>query len=307
MKSKYILFTILFLLIGSGSFFFGLVSCQSVNDAKPKDAKENKENKENKEKTAASILSGPRSQVASFLIPEVESEKGVQKQLNEKAHQIYNVLDTVKTMNGVINILQSAQSKNNYFIEATVNPLEALAPIDFAFKKVSGTLLWIYSALAFQKVLLSFSAFLIFILVIPICALVTIIILWTHKNKAKIYKIVIASVIISLVIPFAIPLSISTSSFMGNKILAKRINTLTASLEANGKKAVAMENDIIRSRKTGNSIVNYMTRVTSLSDTIMEEAIDYNIICLFIFIFIPFITLIFIFFLTRYAARLILS
>jgi len=94
---------------------------------------------------------------------------------------------------------------------------------------------------------------------------------------------------------------------MGNKILAKKINTLTASLEENGKKAAAMENDIIKSRKTGNSIINYMTRVNNLSNEIMENAIDYNIICLFIFIFIPLLTLIFIFFLTRYAARLILS
>jgi hypothetical protein len=305
MKSNYILFTILFLLIGSGSFFFGLISCQSVNNPKPQ--QDIKGKSENNEKTAASLLSRPRNQVASLLIPEVESEKGVQKELKEKSQQIHNVMETVKTMNGIINILQSAQSKNNYFVEASVNPLEALAPVDFVFKKISGTLLWIYSALVFQKILLSFSSFLIFILVIPICALVTIIILWTYKNKAKVHRIVIASVIISLIIPFAIPFSINTSSFMGNKILAKKINALTVSIEENGKKASVMENDVVRSRKTGNSIINYMGRAIILSDAIAEDVINYNIICLFIFIFIPVLTLIFIFFLTRYASRLILG
>jgi len=303
MKANYLIFTILFLLIGSGSLFFGFMSCQSVNNAQPEDIKENKDHKKN---TVNLLLTGPRSQAASLLIPEVDSDKGVQKSLKEKSQQIYNVLETVKLMKGIINILRSAQSKNNYFIEATVNPLEALAPIDFAFDKMLGTLLWIYSALAFQKILLSFSAFLIFILVIPICALVTIIILWTYKNKAKIYKVVIASAVISLVIPFAIPLSISASSFMGNKILAKKINALTVSINENGKKAKAMEDDIVKTRRTGNSIVNYMGRAIILSDSITEDVINYNIISLFIFIFVPIITLIFIFFLTRYAARLIL-
>jgi len=252
-------------------------------------------------------LTGSRGKTASTLMPEVDSDKGIQKSIQEKSQQVFTVLETVKLMKGVVNILRSAQTKNNYFIEASVNPLEALAPADFAINKIFETLLWINSALMFQKILLSFSSFLIFILVIPICALVTIIVLWTYKNKAKIYKIVIASIIISLIIPFAIPLSINASSFMGNKILAKKINALTASIDGNGKKAKAMEDDIVKSRRTGNSIINFMVRANNLSNAIIEDVINYNIICLFIYIFVPILVLIFIFFLTRYAVRLILS
>jgi hypothetical protein len=306
MKSNYLIFTILFILIGSGSFFFGLMSCQSVNNAKTEAVKDNKDN-QNKDKTEAAALSRPRGQVASFLIPETGSEKGVQKSLNEKSHQILDIWAAVKAINGVINVLQSAQVKGNYFVEASVNPLEFLAPIDSVFDKISGMFLGAYSVIVFQKMLLSLSAFLVFILIIPICALVTIVILWTYKDKTKIYRIVIASALITLVIPFAIPFSIDTSSLLGNKVLAKNINTLVATIEENGKAASAMENDIVRSRKTGNSIIKYMDGVSTLSETIMENAVNYYIIFLFIFIVIPILTLLLIFFLTKYVARLILG
>jgi len=310
MRSNFLIFTILFILIGAGSLSFGLVSCQSVNNAKTpavKDSKENSENKENKDKTAADISAHPRGQLASFLIPEVGYEKGVQKSLNERSHQILDIWNTMRSINGVVNVLQSAQMKSNYFAEASVNTLEFLAPIDSVFNKISGLFLGAYSVIVFQKMLLSLSAFIIFILIIPICALITIIMLWTYKDRTKIQKVVIASVLITLIIPFAIPFSINTSSLLGNKVLAKNINTLVATIEENGKTANAMENDIIRSRRTGNSIIKYMDRVKTLSETIIENAINYYIIFLFIFIVIPILTLLLIFFLTRYVVRLILG
>jgi hypothetical protein len=300
MKSNYLIFTVLFILIGSGSLFFGLVSCQSVNKAKPKDVKENSAN--------TGTSASERISAGSFLIPDVNYEKGVQHSLTEKSHQILNVWMVVKTMNGVINVLQSAQVRSNFFAEGSINPLDTLAPFDSVFNKISGMLLWAYSAVAFQKVLLTLSAFLVFILIIPLCALITIIIIWTNKDKNKLLKIVIASAAISIIIPLAIPLSINTSSLLGNKILAKNINTLAASIiEVNGKTASAMEDDIIRSRRTGNSIINYMGRVKTLSETLMDEVINYYIIFLLIFIVIPILTLLLIFFLTRYGVRLYLN
>jgi len=316
MKLNYIIFSILFILIGSGSLFFGFMSCQSVNNEKTqevkdnkdnKDSKDNNENSENKDKTVIDILSHSREQIASFFIPETGSDKGVQKSLNERSHQILDIWATVKAINGVINVLQSAQVKGNYFVEASVNPLEFLAPIDSVFNKISGMFLGAYSVIVFQKMLLSLSAFLVFILIIPICALVTIVILWTYKDRTKIYRIVIASVLITLIIPFAIPFSIDTSSLLGNKVLAKNINTLVATIEENGKAANAMENDIVHTRRTGNSIIKYIDRVETLSETIMENVVNYYIIFLFIFIIIPILTLLLIFFLTRYIARLILG
>jgi len=307
MRSNYLIFTILFILIGAGSLSFGLISCQSVNSAKTQAAKDNKGGDGSKDKAETAALPSSRGKVASFLIPETGSERGLQKALNEKSHQLLDIWTAVKAMNGVVNVLQSAQVKGNYFVEASVNPLEFLAPLDSTFKKISGMFLGAYSVIVFQKMLLSLSAFIIFILVIPICALVTVVILWTYKDKTKIYRIVIASALITLVIIFAIPLSINASSLLGNKILAKNINTLVATIEENGKAATAMENDIVRSRKTGNSIIKYTDRVKTLSDTIIENAINYYIIFVFIFIIIPILTLLVIFFVTRYAARLILG
>ena len=310
MRSNFLIFTILFILIGAGSLTFGLMSCQSVNNPKTQDAKDNKEsneNKDNKDKSVTAVVSSTRGQIASFLIPETGSEKGVQKSLNKKSHQILDIWTVVKAMNGVINVLQSAQVKGNYFIEASVNPIEFLAPIDSILNKISVMFLGAYSVVVFQKMLLSLSGFLVFILIIPICALVTIVILWTYKDKTKIQKIVIASVLITLIIPFAIPFSVDTSSLLGNKILAKNINTLVATIEENGKTAIAMEEDIVRSRRTGNSIINFMGRVKTLSETIIENAINYYIIFLFIFIVIPILTLLIIFFLTRYIVGLILG
>jgi len=308
MRSNFLIFTILFILIGAGSLTFGLMSCQSVNSEKTVTASDNKDTKEsNENKDKAAVSPSPRGQVASFLIPEVSSEKGVQKSLNKKSHQILDIWTAVKAMNGVINVLQSAQVKGNYFIEASVNPLEFLAPIDSILNKISGMLMGAYSVIIFQKMLLSLSGFLVFILIIPICALVTIVILWTYKDKTKIQKIVIASVLITLIIPFAIPFSVDTSSLLGNKVLAKNINTLVATIEENGKTAIAMEEDIVRSRRTGNSIINFMGRVKTLSETIIENAINYYIIFLFIFVIIPILTLLIIIFLTRYVVRLILG
>jgi hypothetical protein len=296
MKSNYLIFTVLFILIGSGSLFFGLVSCQSINNAKSKNAKEN---------TASS--SAPRSFAASLLIPEVDSKKGIQNILTEKSNQILGVWAVAKTMNGVIGVLRSAQAKGSFFAEASVNPLDSLAPAESVLNKISGMLLWAYSVVVFQKVLLSFSSFLIFILIIPLCALITIFILWKSKDKTKLYRTAIASVVISLIITFALPLSISISSFLGNKILAKNITTITASIEKNGKTASAMEDEIVRTRRTGISIINYMGRVRTLSETMMEDLINYYIIFLFIFVIIPILVLLLIFFLTKYGVNLILT
>jgi len=280
MKSNKLIFTIVFAVIACASLLFGLISCQSVNGAKKTNSKNKVEN---------ALFSGTRGSAASLLIPEVDGNKGVQKALKQRALQVHNVLDSIMIMNGVINLLQSA----------------SLEPVDFALKQVSKTLLGVYSALSFQRVLVSFSAFLIFIIIIPICALITIIILWRRKDKTKLHRIVIASALISAVITFAIPISVATSSFMCNKILAKKINSLTATLESNGKKAKALGNEILNAKKGANN--NFVTRANTLSGVMLEAALDYNIICLFTFIFVPILVLIFIFFLTRYAVRLILA
>jgi hypothetical protein len=324
MRVKYLIFTILFIVIGSGSLIFSLISCQSVNDEKTQAVKNTTDSKNttdgknttgsktsnnNKKKTTAAVVSIPKEKVAALLTSEVGYEKAVQESLNRKSHQILDVWEVVKTMNGVINVLQSAQVKSKYFSETSViNPVEFLAPVHNVLNKISGMFLVAYFVIIFQKMLLALPIFLVIILIIPICALITIIMLWTYKDRVKLYKILIASVLSALLIPFAIQLSINTSSLLGNKVMAKNINALVTTItEENGKAASAMEDDIVRSRKTGHSIIKYMDRVKTLSETIIENVMDYIIIFLFIFVVIPILILLLILFLAIYGVRLILG
>jgi len=242
-----------------------------------------------------------------LLIPDVSSEKGAQKPLFDKSNQILNVWTSLKTINGVVNVMRSAQVRGNFFIEGSVNPAEFLSPTENALEKVSAMLLGAFSAVTFQKVLLSVAGYLVFIILIPLCALITLIILWTDKDKTKLHRIFISSVLISVIISIAIPVSIQVSSLLGNKIMAKEINTLVASMEEKGKTAKTMEDDIARTRRTGNSLINYMPRVRDLSNAMIDDAVKYYIIFLFINIIFPILTLLLIFFLTRYVTRLILG
>jgi len=304
MKSKYIIFTILLLLIGCGSFLFGLISCQTANSAA---VKEPQASGSAQQETQTSILPRTRGAVSTLLIPEISSEKGVQKPLFDKSHQIIGVWNSVRTVCGVINVMQSAQVRGNFFIESAVNPVDFLTPSGNSLDRISGMLLGAFSAAAFQKVLLSVSGYLAFIILIPLCVLITLIILWTYKDKTKLHRIFITSVLISVIIPFAVPASIQVSSLLGNKVMAKEINTLVASIEEKGKTAKVMEDDITRTRRTGNSIINYMPRVRDLSEAIADDAIKYYIIFLFVNIIFPILTLILIFFLTLYGTRMIMS
>ncbi|MCL2758748.1 MAG: hypothetical protein FWD22_00840 [Treponema sp.] len=303
MKSKYLIFTILLIVIGCGSLFFGLISCQSVNTQTAQDAKDPL----SAQSGAQALLSRPRGPVSSFLVPEAVSEKGIQGALSGKSRQILDIWAVLKTMNGVINVLQSAQVRGNFFIESSVNPMEFLAPVDSVLNKVSDMLLWAYSAVTFEKILLSTFGLLAFILLIPLCILIAIVTLWTCKDKAKIHKIVIVTLLISFVIPLAIPASIHASSFLGDKIFAKNVNTLVASIEEKGKIAKTMEDDILRTRRTGNSIINFMPRARDLGNDIIGDVINYFIIFLFINIIIPILVMVIIFFLVRFTARIILN
>jgi len=321
MRPKHLIFTVLLILIGSGSLFFGLTSCQSVNKEetqsvkdKDKDSTDSKKSNDKKKsadskKKATTAAESTPKKVVSFLASEVDYEKAVRASLDRKSHQILDVWGVVKTMDGVINVLQSAQVKSKYFPEASViHPVEFLAPIDSILGKISGMFLVAYSVIVFQKMLLSLPILLVLILIIPIGALITIIILWTYKDKTKLFKIAIASALCTLLVPFAIQSSINMASLLGNKIMAKNINALVKTItEENGKAAIAMEHDIIRSGKTGHSIVKYMDSVKTLSETIIENVVDYIVIFLFIFVVIPILILLLILFLAKYGVKLVLG
>lgn len=244
--------------------------------------------------------------VASFFSG-IISGRSTQKALADKSAQIMDVWTALRTMNGVINTLQSAQVRSGFFSAGAVNPLESLAPLDYVLDKISGNLLGTYNTVSFEKTLLTISAKIIFLIVIPLCALIAIIILWTHKDKTKLQKVFIVSVLVSLVIALAIPVSIQFANLIDNTMVKGTINTLTASIIEKGKTAENMENAILRVRSTGNSIITYTNNAKNLANEMIEDVVKYYIMFFVTYVLFPILALLGIFFLTRYVSWIILN
>jgi len=301
---KRVIFTVVLVVVGVGSIIFG--SMLFRYDV-PKSQDSQTEKKDEKE----APVKKRKSPVVSFLIPDVEakddeSSNSVQKTLTEKSRQVLSVWATLKVINGVVNVLQSAQVGGSFFVEASINPLEILAPIDNILDKISNLLLWAFGAIIFEKILLSISGYMAFLVVIPICVIVSIITLWTYKEKNKVHKIVVVSVLISLIIPFAIPLSFQISTIMEKKILSNSVKNVVSSIEEKNKAAESMEKEITGLRRIGKSIIGYMSNVKNLSNALIEDMINYLIIFIFTNLVIPLLTIFGLYFLTKYFAKLIL-
>jgi len=301
--AKRIIFTVILLIIGSGSFFlgvytFGLSNASQSKEVLPAAAEDNQ--------IDAPVIrkKGP---VISLLFPDLETEKGIQKELTEKSREVLGVWTVLKVINGVINVLQSAQVGGSFFVEASINPLEFLSPVDNVLDKISNTLLWAFGAIIFEKILLAVSGYIVFLIVIPLCAIISIITLWTSKEKSRVHKIIIVSILISLIIPFAIPVSFQVSSLMENKILSNNVENLLASINDKNKTAESMEKDVTGMKKIGRNIINYMTNAKDLGNALIEDIINYFIIFIFTNIVIPILTIFGLFFLVRYFAKLILA
>jgi hypothetical protein len=271
-------------------------------EAKKKEL-QTKENEKNvKEKPVI-----PRGPLASWLISDTEKEKGIQKTLSEKSKQIAGVWATLKVVNGVINVLQSVQIGGSVIVEASVNPMEFLSPIDNILDKISNLLLWAFGAVIFEKILLAISGYIVFLIVIPVCAIISIITIWTSKDKSKINRVVIVSVLVSLIVLFAIPVSFYLSSFIEKKVLTNNVNTVLESINAKGNTAAKMEKDLSGLKKIGSSITNYLTNAKNVGSAVIEDTINYFIIFIFTNVIIPILTILGLYFLAKYSVRMILK
>jgi len=301
--AKRIIFTVILLIIGGGAFFLGVYTFGVANPSQDQDVLPAE--KDGDDIDAPVIRNkGP---VLSLLFPDMEAEKGVQKELTEKSREVLGVWAVLKVINGVINVLQSAQVGGSFFVEASINPLQFLSPVDNVLDKLSNILLWALSAIIFEKILLAISGYIVFLIVIPLCALVSIITLWTSKEKSKVHKIIIVSVLISLIIPFAIPISFQVSTLLENKILTNNVGSLLESIQEKNKTAAGMEKDVTGLTRIGRNIINYMTNAKNLGNALIEDIINYFILFVFTNIVIPILTIIGLFFLVRYFAKLILA
>jgi len=318
MLFKRLIFTIILVIIFFSSFFFGIrtflppVNPQNQNtveteeDTGEETTREETVQEDAEETTPQEPAVRRDNIITSFLFPDMDAEKGIQKELSDKSRQVLGVWATLKVVNGIVNVLQSAQVGGSFFVEASVNPLEFLAPLDNILDKISDMLLWAFAAITFEKILLAVSGYLIFILIIPVCAIVSIVSLWTTKEKSRIHRVLIVTVIISLVIPFAVPVSFQLSALMEQKILTNNVSRVLASIEEKNDAASGMENEINSLRRIGRTITNYMTSVKDLGNAVIEDMINYFIIFIFTNIFIPIFTILGLFFLVRYCAKVIL-
>jgi len=289
MKGK-IIFTIILVVIGAASVFLGVVIFGHSDSPQKQEAAEETEG-------------AKKESIFAFLNMDMEREKGIQKALTEKSKQILGVWAALKVINGVINVLQSAEVG---VAVASVNPLEFLAPVDNILDKVSNMLLWALGAIVFEKIILALSGYLVFTFLIPACALVSIITVWTYKDRARMHKIVVIALMICLIVPFAVPLSFKVSTFVEKKFLTNKVNNLVSSLNEKEESADGMIG-VVTARSSGRSAVNYMTNAKNLGEAMIEDMINYFIIFVITGIFIPILTIFGIYKITKYSAKMILE
>jgi len=282
MKNK-IIFTVILIVIGTVSVLLGV---KIFGHSGPKQSYE---------------VTGKTE--GAFFSPGAENERGIQKALTEKSKQILGVWAALKVINGVINVLQSAEVG---VVAASINPLEFLAPVDNVLDKISNMLLWALGAIIFEKIILALSGYLVFTFLIPICALISIITVWAYKDKTKMHKIVIVALLVSLIVPFAIPLSFAASTFVEGKFLTNRVSAIVSSLNEKERDADGMRNDITV-MSVGRTVVNYLSNAKNLGEAMIEDMINYFIIFIITCILIPVLTIFCIYKITKYSAKMILG
>jgi len=236
-----------------------------------------------------------------------EAEAGIQRALTEKSMQVLRVWAALKVINGVINVLQSAEIGGSFFVEASVNPLEFLAPLDNTLDKISNILLWALGALVLEKLILAISGYIVFMILIPVCILIFIVSIWIYKDKTKIHKAAAAALLISIVVPFAIPLSFKLSTVIEDKLLNKNVETIVSSIDEKGKSAEKMENEISGLKKAGVSILKFFSDVKNLGNAIISDFVNYVIIFILTSVLIPIVTVFGFYGITKYFVKIIME
>ncbi|MDR0568873.1 MAG: hypothetical protein LBG87_06675 [Spirochaetaceae bacterium] len=234
------------------------------------------------------------------------ADAGIQKTLTEKTNMILSVWATLKIINGVINVLQSAEIGGNFFIEASVNPLEILAPLDNILDKLSDLLLWALGAVIMEKLLLWASWFFIFKIILPVCILFCILTIWAQKDSMTMRRIVLVFGIIGLSSAAAVPLSFQVSGAVEKSVFTGRTGDLLASIRDKGKSAESMEQDVAGLKRIGKSIVSFMGDAKNIGDALIEDIMHLLIIFFIANIVLPIATVFGVICAAKYAVRLLI-
>jgi len=301
---KQIIFTAVLALFGISSFVIGLkpfgIIAAWQEKAKKTETEITKETEVKKE--VKPEVKVEKEEKAEEVKP--KEDKSIQKSLTNKSEQILEVWSALKTIRGTVNVLQSVDAK---IIFVVTNPVESLAPFDKILNNISNLLQFAYGVLIFEKTFLAISITLIFMILIPLCVLITISILWRNKDKKEPYRIVIVSVLISIVVLFATPISLKLSAIIEEKALSENVNGIISSINENKENAVKLENELRGLRRVSAAIVNNVTKTKEISDTAIKDMINYFIFFVIIYILTPVLAVIGLYKITRFSAKIILK
>jgi hypothetical protein len=232
------------------------------------------------------------------------SWKSIHQSLNEKTDQFMKVWGTQKSVQGNVNILYTTDVRAVY---PAANPLEILAPTNTMLNKISTLFRWALTVLIFEKTLLAVSVPIVFLILIPICILISIYRLWAYRDKKNLHKIVIVSALICVIVSLAVPISLKMSTFVDEKVLSGSVNKVISSTEETEENAKKFNSDLRRFRRTEASINSYLSTSNDLSNAAVKDSINYLVIFLLVYILIPVLIFIVLYKLTRFSIKQIMK
>jgi Na+/melibiose symporter-like transporter len=203
-----------------------------------------------------------------------------------------------------VNVLQSVDAKTVFVV---TNPVESFAPYDKILNNISRSFQFSYGVIIFEKTFLAISVSLIFMILIPLCALITISIIWKNKDKKEPYRIVIVSVLISIVVLFAVPVSLKLSAIIEEKALSENLNSLVSSINENRENAVKLENELKGLRRAATTINNNISHAKVICDSAVKDMINYFIIFIIIYMLIPLLAVFGLYKITRFSIKMIMT
>jgi hypothetical protein len=302
---KKILFTLLLIIICVFSFYvgvrpFGPLAAWQDRNEKTQAAEEAKTESSVKAESSTKV----EGEEGSEEIVKNKNWKSIHQSLNEKTDQLMNMWGVVKSAHGTVNVLYTTDVKAVY---PTANPLEVLVPTNNILNRISNLFRWALTSLIFEKTLLTLSVTFVFLVLIPICALISIFLVWINKNDRKLHRLVISSVLICLVISVAVPVSLKLSTITDEIIFSRNVTNIISAMEENEKNSGTFNSELRRFRRTEASINDYLSTAGDLSHAVIRDSINYLQIFFMLNILIPALILIVLYKVTRFIIKLIMK
>jgi len=217
-----------------------------------------------------------------------------------------------KSRSGIISVVQTIQVEGSIPVvgglAVSAHPLGWAEVVDNTLDQISNICLWAMGALALQKILLAVSIWISLRIIVPVCAFLIVIALWSKKYTGQLKRVITGIVIISLGVCLAIPLSLELSNLVESSILSKHINETVneikdTSEEINERGGEAV--DVNWLKRIGGGIVEFFTSIKNYFDSLIDRMIDFIICFILTNIIIPIGTLFFMKYLVDTALKFI--